>query len=256
MTGTDIRKLVIEMHHRAGTGHIGCSLSVADIIAAINPGGSDAPTFVLSKGHAASALYSALHINGHITKDELFTYCQPGSRLQVHPTSDIPCVPVSTGSLGMGLSIGCGIALSNPGGKVVVLVSDAELNEGSTWEAIMFAGHHALNNLWVFVDNNNQQAMGRAKDILDFRLWAPVNAFGWSCLSGDGHNTGAMTSWLGGERKAGWSDELNKPQMYIADTVFGKDVHFMESDVSWHYRVMDEHDYVAAYADLSCVGRS
>lgn len=255
MTGTDIRKLVIEMHYRAGTGHIGCSLSVADIIAAINPGGSDAPTFVLSKGHAASALYSALHINGHITKDELFTYCQPGSRLQVHPTPDIPCVPVSTGSLGMGLSMGCGLALAKPDSKIVVLISDAELNEGSTWEAIMFTGHHELSNLWLFVDQNHQQALGRSEEILHIKsLWSILQGFGWSCLYGDGHDVKRMQGWLSGTRKPGWDDEMHKPQVYVADTIFGKGVDFMHADLSWHYRVMSEHEYTHANAILQCAG--
>ena len=255
MTGTDIRKLVIEMHYRAGQGHIGCSLSIADMVAAINPGGEDAPIFILSKGHAASALYAALHLNGHIERDELFTFCQPGSRLQAHPEANIPHVPLATGSLGMGLSMGCGLALAKPESKIVVLISDAELNEGSTWEAAMFAGHHELSNLWAFVDLNRQQALGRSVDILEFKsLWSILQGFGWSCVYGDGHDVDRMQSWLSGSRKPGWDDEMHKPQVYVAETTFGKGVDFMHADVSWHYRPMNEHEYIHANALLQCAG--
>lgn len=255
MTGTDIRKLVIEMHHRAGQGHIGCSLSIADMVAAINPGGENAPVFILSKGHAASALYAALHLNGHIKRDELFTFCQPGSRLQAHPEANIPHVPLATGSLGMGLSMGCGLALAKPESKIVVLISDAELNEGSTWEAVMFAGHHELNNLWLFVDHNHQQALGRSVNILEIKsLWSVLNGFGWSCYFGNGHDLEQMQDWLSGKRSQAWDDQSHKPQVYVADTIFGKGVDFMHADVSWHYRVMNQHEYIHANALLQCAG--
>ena len=250
MKGNDIRKLIIEMHYRAGVGHIGCSLSVADIVAAVNPGSSEDRIFILSKGHAASALYAALHLNGHIEQDELFTYCQPGSRLQVHPEANLPHVPIATGSLGMGPSMGCGFAIAHPDKRVIVLVSDAELNEGSVWEAIMFAGHHKLANYHIVVDFNNQQALGRAEDILRIHsLSKVVEGFGCDYAECDGHDIKTMRNWIDAE---GVYTATGAPRLLVAHTTFGKGERFMESSVEWHYKPMNEHEYTAVMANLSC----
>lgn len=245
--GKDIRRLVIETHYRAGAGHIGCSLSVSDIIAVINPGADDESEFVLSKGHAASALYAALALNGAMSLDQLQEFGTES--LKGHPDRSIPGVRVATGSLGMGLSIACGLALSDRDRRVYVLISDAELNEGSTWEALMFAGHNHLRNLYLFVDLNGQQATGRTQDIIDVRsIWSSVGNFGWNCLYGDGHNAGQMRRWLEG----GYDQDAGKPNAYVAWTVFGKGVPFMENNLSWHYRTMTEDEYRAANAHVQC----
>lgn len=250
--GNDIRKLIIEMHYRAGVGHIGSALSISDIIAAINPGSDDDTMFILSKGHAASALYAALFLNKHITREELLSYCQPQSRLGVHPEPNLPHIPIATGSLGMGLSMACGFAIANPQKEIVVLISDAELNEGSVWEAVMFAAHHSLKNISVFVDYNNQQALGKYNDILKIDSFHSVfTGFGWSCLKSDGHNIPRMHSWL---KRLGFSVDNAKPRIFIAETTFGKGGRFMQSSVEWHYKPMDVHEYTAVMADLSCEG--
>lgn len=238
MTGDDIRKVILKMHHAGNQGHVGCSLSIADIICAINPGASGTPEFVLSKGHAASALYAALYLNGKIPFDLLEQF--GSAALPGHPHR--PLVRVATGSLGMGLSIACGIALSKKDNVVSVLASDAELNEGAMWEAFMFAGHQKLCNLKLFVDRNGQQATGKTKDIIDIRsIWSSLNNFGWDCYYGPGHDIARMREWL--------HTESEKPSAYVADTIFGKGVSFMEEQLDWHYRTMTDSEYCVAKSE-------
>ncbi len=201
VTSREIRRIIIEESRRANVGHIGSALSIADIIATLfahelRHGGSSKPLrdrFILSKGHAALALYAALHLKGILTRNELETYCQDGSMLGVHPEHHLSGIDFSTGSLGHGLSIGAGSALAarmkRQDYRVFVLVSDAECNEGSLWEAVMFAGHHALSNLVVIVDNNGQQALGKTKAIIDLSpLGKKWETFGWEVHEVDGHD--------------------------------------------------------------------
>ncbi len=164
MTSYQIRRIILEQSKRANVGHIGSALSVADIIAALyfnvlhipEPADPDRDRFLLSKGHSALAVYAALHLKGWITNEVLNTYCADGSLLGVHPEHALKGVDFSTGSLGQGLSIGTGAALAarhqRSTRRVFVLISDAECNEGSIWEAVMFAAHHNLSNLIVLVD--------------------------------------------------------------------------------------------------------
>jgi len=247
-----IRRLILEQSKRAHVGHIGSALAIADIIATVygdvlEPG-SD--RFVLSKGHAALALYIALHLTGALSENDLDTYCADATTLGVHPEAHLPGVEFSTGSLGHGLSIGAGCALAgrmrHTDDRVFVLMSDAECNEGSSWEAVMFAAHHRLANLIAIVDCDRQQALGFTRDVLDLSPLAPRwRAFGWDAHEVNGHDTGAMKrafdSFATGE---------GAPHVLIANTTFGKGVSFMESQIRWHYLPMSDAEFAAAMAEV------
>lgn len=256
VNGKAIRRIILRQAKRAGVGHIGSALSVADILAVLFDGGLEtrapAPArdrFVLSKGHAALALYACLFLRGHIDADILNTYCADGGRLPVHPERETPGVDFSSGSLGQGLSLGAGAALAmrlkgHPT-RARVLLSDAELNEGSTWEAAMFAAHHKLANLDAIVDVNGQQALGPTREVLDLSPLAPRwRSFGWDVREADGHDPEALRSALG-QREG---DE--RPRIVLARTVSGKGVGFMEGRVDWHYRPMSDAEFALATAEV------
>ncbi len=252
-----VRRLVIEQSHRARVGHIGSALSVADIIAALFGGvlrgaaaDPDRDRFILSKGHAALALYAALEATGCLDPGDIERFCEEGSALGSHPEHALPGVDFSTGSLGQGLSIGAGAALAarmqGSDRRVYVLLSDAECNEGSVWEAVMFAAHHRLHNLRAVVDVNGQQALGRTCEVLDLEpLGDRFAAFGWDVEEVDGHDVGALAEALGGHRPEG------PPRMVLARTTFGRGVSYMESELQWHYWPMDEDQYAQALAELA-----
>jgi transketolase len=258
ITSREIRRLIIEESRRANVGHIGSALSIADIIATLfayelRRGGSSDPLrdrFILSKGHAALALYAALHLKGILTRNELKTYCQDGSMLGVHPEHHLVGIDFSTGSLGHGLSIGAGSALAArmkaQDYRVFVLVSDAECNEGSLWEAVMFAGHHGLSNLVAIVDNNGQQALGKTNDIIDLGpLGEKWETFGWEVHEVDGHDGVEL-------RETFRTLDTGKggPKVVICDTVCGKGVSFMERKVEWHYLPLSETQYIQALNEI------
>lgn len=253
-----IRRIVIEQSKRANVGHIGSSLSVADILGTLYSGvlqgaGPDDPErerFVLSKGHASLALYAALHETGVIDGDELASFCADGSRLGTHPDHVLPGVDFSTGSLGHGLSIAAGSALAGrlagSERRTFVLMSDAECNEGSVWEAVMFAAHHKLGNLVTIVDVNGQQALGYTRDVIDLSpLDERWRAFGWDVHTVDGHDCGALYGALDG-----LSAGPGRPHVVLAQTVFGRGVSYMEREIEWHYLPMDDIQYARALADL------
>ena len=261
VTPKAIRLHILEQAKRAHVGHIGSALSVADIMAVLfsgqlevgnadgtNPESRD--RFVLSKGHAALALYAALHLQGRMDKATLDTYCGDGSHLGVHPEKELDGVDFSSGSLGQGLSIGAGAALakrlkSHPG-RVRVLVSDAELNEGSTWEAVMFAAQHKLANLDLIVDLNGQQALGHTRDVLDLSPLAPrLLSFGWEVRQADGHDAEALHRELDAMRGS-----QGRPQALLATTKSGKGVSFMESQIKWHYWPLSDSEYAMAAAEV------
>ncbi len=187
-----LRRIILEQSKRANVGHIGSALSVADILAALygdilhlpSPDAPERDRFILSKGHAALALYAALHLKGFLSAEELNTYCGDDSLLGVHPEQALTGVDFSTGSLGQGLSVGAGMALgarmSGHAHRVFALLSDAECNEGSLWEAVMFASHHGLSNLVAICDANGQQALGFTDQVLTLEpLPEKWRAFGW-----------------------------------------------------------------------------
>jgi transketolase len=248
-----IRRTIIYQSYRAGVGHIGSALSIADLVAAVIgtarlDGKGDRDRIVLSKGHAALALYAALHLRGVLEEGAIDTYCADDSLLGVHPEHGLAGVDFCTGSLGQGLSLGAGAALGaqrqGSDRRVYVIASDAELNEGSTWEAAMFAAQHRLDNLVLLVDLNGQQALGYTHEVLDLgTVEEKLTAFGWAAEIVPGHDQAALGAAL--ETPA-----EGRPRALVARTTFGYGVSFMESKIEWHYLPLDEETYARALADL------
>jgi transketolase len=251
------------MVHRANASHIGSCLSMADLLAVLygsvlridpaNPTALDRDRFLLSKGHAAAAVYACLAAKGFFPENWLETYCADGSRLSGHLTHhEVPGVEVSTGSLGHAFSIACGIALagkrqSRPY-RVFVLLSDGECDEGSNWEAAMFAPNHLLDNLVTIVDYNKIQSFGAVKSVLDLEPFADKwRSFGWEVREIDGHDHGqihvALT--LG-------PVEPGRPIVVLAHTTKGKGVPFMENRLEWHYRSPDAQQLDQALEEVEC----
>ena len=258
LSASDIRQIIIEQSHRAGVGHIGSALSVADIMAVLYGGiinvvkvkDPERDRFVLSKGHAALALYAALHLRNFINRETLDSFCADNSKLGVHPELVCPGVDFATGSLGQGLSFGVGGAIAaraqNSPRKVYVLLSDAECNEGALWESIMFAAHHGLDNLIAIIDLNGQQAFGYTKEVINLgSLSEKFRAFGWHVDEVDGHNTETLQTRLGAAKTAS-----GKPTVLIAKTTFGKGVSFMEHQIKWHYSPLSEAEFVQASREI------
>lgn len=241
----EIRRDIIKMLGLAGSGHPGGSLSVTDILTALyfhvmkydpkNPQWADRDRLILSKGHAAPALYAALAHAGYFERELLWTLRQLGSPLQGHPDMrKLPGVEASTGSLGQGLSIGIGIALSGRIDKknfrTYVVMSDGEMNEGQTWEAAAFASHNKVDNLTMILDYNKFQLDGAVKDILWMEPLAEKwRAFGWDVQEIDGHDIKEIQAAL---QKA--KAVTGKPTAIVADTIKGKGVSFMENNNHYH----------------------
>ena len=263
-TARKIRGKIVELSHKARTAHLGSSLSCTDILVAaywgslkIDPQDSENPDrdrFILSKGHAATTLYATLAAAGFFPQELLDTYAEPGSNLPEHPS--VKCVPgveVATGSLGHGLSVGIGMALAGRIQKrsyrVFVTMSDGECNEGSVWEAAMFAPAQKLDNLVAIVDYNKWQATGRSNEIMALHpLKEKWEAFGWSTYELDGHDMKALVDTL-----RNVPDGSGKPVAIVAHTVKGKGVSFMEDDNNWHYRVPTAEEVEKAKVELQLV---
>lgn len=241
-----IRRHGIEMTHLSGGSHIGAVLSVADIIAVLyadilrydseNPMWEDRDRFILSKGHAGASIYVALAESGFFPVSELKTHYANGSRLSGHVSHHVPGVDFSTGSLGHGLSVSAGMALvaqkNQKSWKSYVVLGDGECNEGSIWEAVMFAAHFRLNNLIAVVDHNRMQSLDFCNHTMNMSPLAQRwKAFGWNTVEVDGHDLQALGDAL---KKAGESSD--RPSVIIANTIKGKGVSFMENDILWHYR--------------------
>jgi len=253
-----MRRIILDQAKRANVGHIGSALSIVDILTALyrdvlnvsHPSDPERDRFILSKGHAVLALYAALSLRGWLNAAELETYCGDGSLLGVHPEHQLRGVDFSTGSLGHGLSLGAGAALAarlqGSPRRSFVLVSDAECNEGSLWEAVMFAAHHRLANLITIIDLNGQQALGYTDDVLRLSPMAERwRAFGWDVHEVDGHDVPALSQTI-----AGLDTTTGPPHVLIAHTVFGKGVSYMERQIKWHYLPMSETEYTQALAEL------
>lgn len=253
-----IRKIILDMSYAAHVGHIGSALSVADIVALLysqllhvtDPGDPDRDRFVLSKGHAALALYAALHLRGWLTEEELHAFCSDATLLGVHPEHRVPAVDFSTGSLGQGVTYAVGSALAarlqGSRRRTFVLLSDAECNEGSVWEAAMFAAHHQLSSLIAIVDLNGQQALGYTQDVLDMSpMLARWKAFQWDAHEASGHDPRQMEQIISGLNTAS-----GPPHVLIAHTISGKGVSFMEHQVKWHYLSMSEGEYQRACGEV------
>ena len=254
LTAPALRRIVLEQSKRANVGHIGSALSVVDIVCALydqvlripEPTDPDRDRFVMSKGHAVLALYGALHLRGWISAEDLETYAGDGTLLGMHPEHRVPGIDFSTGSLGHGLSMGVGAALAarleGSRRRVFVLLSDAECNEGSLWEAAMFAAHHRLSNLVAVIDMNGQQALGYTRDVLDLSQMADRwRAFGWDAQDVDGHDIQQMVRAMEPVK-----DDDGPPRVLVAETVFGRGVPFMEKQLSWHYLPMSDEQFALA----------
>ena len=258
VSGKAIRKIVLEQANRAHVGHVGSALSVADILAALygellriaTPEDPDRDRFVLSKGHAALALYAALHLRGWLSSAEMNSYCGDGTLLGVHPEVQLRGVDFATGSLGQGICMATGSALAarlqKSARRVFTLLSDAECNEGSVWESAMFAAHHQLSNLVAIVDLNRQQALGFTDQVLSMEPMADRwRSFGWDVHEVDGHDTAALIKTVKKmDRMQG------PPHVLIASTVSGKGVSYMERQIKWHYWPMSDAEYRQALAEI------
>lgn len=257
---TRIRVHALEMTHRAKSSHIGGCLSIADLLSVlygavlrIDPSRPDWPErdrFILSKGHAAAAIYATLAERGFFPMEWLDRYYLDGSHLAGHITHGVPGVEASSGSLGHGLSIGCGMALAGKRDRqhyrVFVLLSDGECDEGSTWEAALFAPHHHLDNIIAIVDYNKIQSFGTVKEVLDLEPLANKwQTFGWAVREIDGHNFGEIE-----EASLNVPLEAEKPSCIIAHTVKGKGVSFMENQLAWHYLPPSDEELRQALLEL------
>lgn len=258
LTPHHVRRLVLQSAWRAGVGHIGSSLSVVEILTAIyasvldqlDPDAPDRDRVILSKGHAALALYAVLCLKGWIAEEDLGTYCTDGTLLGVHPERAVRGVDFSTGSLGHGLSFGAGAALAarldGSPRRCFVLLSDAECNEGSVWEAAMFAAHHRLSSLVAIVDVNGQQALGHTRDVLSLEpLAAKWRAFGWDTHDVDGHDVSGLAALIRSLDTA-----AGPPHVLLAHTIFGKGVSYMERRIDWHYLPMSTAQYELAMREI------
>lgn len=248
-----LRLKILELSYKAHSGHIGCSLSCIDLLHQIFKRKTPADNIILSKGHAATALYACLHHFGELTEDDLATFYQEGTRLSAHPSPFLTdSAPYATGSLGHGLPVACGIALAkklnHESGNVFVLMSDGETNEGTTWEAAHFARQHKLLNLIIVIDKNGLQGFGESSDVLgdtcSNELWSSM---GFSVIEINGHNEAEIETTL----ENACNNTTEKPVIIIANTVKGKGVSYMENKLEWHYWPMNEEQYHLAVNELN-----
>ena len=259
----NVRRNIIKMIHEAKSGHPGGSLSGADILTVLyekclnipvewdkSPDFDERDRFILSKGHASPLLYAILAQHGLIAEDELMTFRKINTRLQGHPSKGyINGVEASTGSLGQGLSLGCGIAmglrLDKNTANVVVYLGDGELQEGSCWEAFMQAAHRNLNNLIAIVDRNKLQIDGCTEDVMSLGNVADkIKAFGWDVVEINGHDYQEIYDAFNKGKKS------DKPFAIVANTIKGKGVSFMENQAGWHGKAPDDEQFTLAMEEL------
>jgi transketolase len=259
-----IRIHALRMTNRGGGSHIGAVFSMADIIAVLyagvlrvdpsQPRHPDRDRFILSKGHAGAGVYASLAERGFFSAERLEQHYADGSQLSGHVShKGIPGVELSTGSLGHGLSIASGMAygakLDKKNHRVFCLMSDGECDEGSVWEAVLFAAHHALDRLVAIVDYNKIQSLAPVAETLGLEPFAEKwRAFGWAVVEVDGHDHAALRSALDSVPAVG-----AKPTCVIAHTTKGKGVSFMENTVLWHYRIPRDSEFDAALRELETV---
>jgi transketolase len=243
------RARLVTMHFRAGVGHLGGNLSALDAMLVIfHQQLNDLDRFILSKGHSAGALYTALWSVGRLKEEDLVTFHQDDTYLAGHP----PCtgladVPFATGSLGHGLSLAVGTALGmsfmEKSGHVFCLTSDGEWQEGSTWEALIFAHHRKIKNLTILVDHNGLQGFGRTDEVASmFPLWERLSGFDLDLQVIDGHDVHAINTAL--------SARHDKLRVLVLKTIKGHGVSFMENRMEWHYLPLDESQYIQAIHEI------
>lgn len=259
-----IRTHALRMTHAAKASHIGGCLSAADILAVLystvlrvdpqHPDWPERDRFILSKGHTAAALYGALAEKGFFPTTWLDEYCANGSRLAGHVTHDgVPGVDFSTGSLGHGLSLGCGCALAARADgsprRAFVLLSDGECDEGSVWEAALFAGHHRLSGLIAIVDHNKVQSFGSVSEVLDLHPFAAKwQACRWAIDEVDGHDVDDLLVAFEAAMV-----RRDQPTVIVAHTIKGRGVGFMENELVWHYRNVDDEQLSQALAEVEAM---
>ena len=258
----EIRKDIIEEVYNAKSGHPGGSLSIADIMAVLyfnelkidekNPRWEDRDRLVLSKGHCSPALYAALAERGFFSKEDLKSFRKIDSNLQGHPDlNKVPGVDMTSGSLGQGLSVANGMAISakmdNKDYRVYAILGDGEIEEGQVWEAAMTANKYKLDNLCVIVDNNNLQIDGTIEEVMSsYPIDEKFKSFGFNVLNIDGNNIEEIISAFEIAKQT-----KNKPTCIIAKTIKGKGVSFMENKAGWHGKAPNEEEYLQAMKDLS-----
>lgn len=256
-----LRVSTVRLVHEAKSAHVGGSLSMADLLAALyggvlrvdpaRPDWPDRDRFILSKGHACAAFYAALAFRGFFPESWLDTFYRDGGRLAGHAShTGVPGVEFSTGSLGHGLSVATGMALAGKRDdapwRVFALLSDGECDEGSTWEPALFAPQHGLDNLVAIIDYNKIQSLGRTKEVINLDPFADKwRAFGWAVREIDGHDMEQVVDAL-----STVPFQAGRPSCIIAHTVKGKGVSFMEDRLLWHYRNPTAEEYKAAVAEL------
>ena len=253
----EARKKSLELIYKAQTSHIASNFSCTDLLTVLfDRIDLDKDKVILSKGWAAAALYYFLWKKGRITEEELNSYCSPGSKFIGLAEPVIPDIPAAGGSMGFGLPFGVGFALAkklnNEEGKIYVLMSDGEMQCGTTWESALIGSHHNLDNLVVVVDANDLQAMGRVEDILNIEpLKDKWNSFGWEVERIDGHNFEEIEKSLVNLPLDG-----KKPIIIIAKTIKGKGVSFFEGENLYHYKGLSEEEYKMALKELESNGRN
>lgn len=255
----NMRRNILTMIHDAKSGHPGGSLSAVEIVTYLyfkemnieDPTDENRDRFVLSKGHGAPVLYSALMEKGFISKDLIGTLRKINSKLQGHPDmKKLPGIEASTGSLGQGLAIANGMALSfkldNKKNRVFALLGDGEIQEGMIWEAAMLASHYHLDNITAIIDHNGLQIDGRNNDVMTVEpIGKKWEAFGWHVIKAEGHNFDSLEKAFEERKKV-----TGKPAVIIADTTKGKGCSFMEDQASWHGKAPSDEEYTKAMDEL------
>jgi len=256
----NLRKTILDMAYGGSTVHIPCAFSIVELLSVLygrfikvgkNPLDKTADHFVLSKGHGVMALYACLNELGWLTSDDIFNYFKDGTQLKGLSDCHVPGVEATTGSLGHGLSVAVGMALGlkfkGSSKKVYCIVGDGESNEGSIWEALLFAAHWKLHNLIVIFDCNGYQAMGKTEQIMGLHsMTAKLQSFHFETIEVNGHDESALINTF---EKLTSSSSL-QPKAVIANTVKGKGVRFMESENHWHYTRLNEQTYQSALKEL------
>ena len=257
----NIRKDIVTMIHGSKSGHPGGSLSAVEILTALyfdemnidpeNPKKEDRDRFVLSKGHAAPVLYATLAEKGYFNKNELLSLRKVGAMLQGHPDmKGTPGVEISTGSLGQGFSVACGMAmaskLDNAPWRVYALLGDGEVQEGLIWEAAMSAAHYKLDNMVAFLDYNGLQIDGEVEKVMNIGpIVDKFKSFGWNVIEIDGHDFDQIFAALDMAKET-----VGKPTMIVAKTIKGKGVSFMENNAGWHGNAPSDNDLEIALSEL------
>jgi len=256
-----IRRNILDMAYNGSTVHIGCALCLVEIFSVIyrnhlrydytKPDDPNRDFLILSKGHGVMAQYACMKELGWLKDSDLLNYFSDGTKLKGLSDSRVRGLEVTSGSLGHGLSVGVGIALGNKISqtkqKTFIIVGDGELNEGSCWEAIQFAGHHALSNICMIVDKNNFQAMDKTSNIINQKnLATQIEAFNFNVTEVDGHNEDDLDNAINDL----FSLQNNKPSCIVANTIKGKGVSFMENKNDWHYLRLDKALYEQALLEL------